>query len=57
MDKILKKKYVLIIMILAVVCILAGTSYAYFTAMADSDDQIVDSGVLRLTYHTGKILL
>ena len=54
MKKILKKKYALIIMILAVVCILAGTSYAYFTAMADSDDQIVDSGVLRLTYHTGQ---
>ena len=31
-----------------------GTTYAYFTAMAVSDEQVVKSGTLELTYHTGK---
>ncbi len=54
MDKILKRKYIWGILILAIICITIGTSYAYFTAVANSEEQVVQSGVLELTYLTGK---
>ncbi len=45
------------LLIIAGTLILMGGSYAYFTAMATSDEQTVQSGTLELTYQTGKDIL
>ena len=42
------------LLIIAGTLILMGTTYAYFTAMATSNEQKVQSGTLVLTYSTGK---
>ena len=46
----------LIVSLLIVVgtLILMGATYAYFTATATSNEQVVESGTLQLTYLTGK---
>ena len=48
------KKLLLVVTIMGVFLVLFGVSYAYFTAMATSDEQVVKSGTLVLTYSTGK---
>ena len=40
--------------IVGLALIITGTSYAYFTATATSNEQVVESGTLRLTYETGQ---
>ena len=49
-------KPTLIVSLLIVVgtLILMGATYAYFTATATSNEQVVESGTLQLTYHTGQ---
>ena len=42
------------LMVIALVLVVTGVSYAYFTAMATSNEQIAESGILQLTYVTGK---
>ena len=49
-----KKVLLLVVTIMGVFLVLFGVSYAYFTAIAVSDEQVVKSGTLVLTYHTGK---
>ena len=49
-----KKVLLLVVTIMGVFLVLFGVSYAYFTAMATSSEQKVESGTLVLTYHTGK---
>ncbi len=49
-----RKKYVFVVVLLAIALIVTGVSYAYFTAVATSNEQVVKSGTLELTYHTGK---
>ena len=49
-----RKTLIVSLLIIAGTLILMGTTYAYFTAMAVSDEQVVKSGTLELTYHTGK---
>ena len=49
-----KKSIAFLIALLGIVFITSGVSYAYFTALAVSDEQVVKSGILELTYHTGK---
>ena len=49
-----KKSIAFLIVLLGIVFITSGVSYAYFTAMATSNEQVVKSGTLELTYHTGK---
>ena len=48
------KAIVFLIVLLGVLFIVSGVSYAYFTAMATSNEQVVKSGALELTYHTGQ---
>ena len=53
-----RKQYFLITIILLIIILLViGVSYAYFTAIANSEEQVVKSGVLELTYHTGQDIL
>ena len=52
-----KKYFLLIIMLLGVTLVVTGVSYAYFTAIANSDEQVVKSGVLELTYQTEQNIL
>ena len=57
MKKILenKRKAIgIIAIIVGLALIITGTSYAYFTATATSNEQVVESGTLRLTYETGQ---
>ena len=42
------------LLIVVATLILMGTTYAYFTAMATSEEQVVQSGVLELIYTTGQ---
>ncbi len=50
-----RKRYFLIVLILlGIVFLVTGLSYAYFIAAANSEEQVVKSGVLELTYHTGQ---
>ena len=49
-----RKTLIVSLLIIAGTLILMGTTYAYFTAIAVSDEQVVKSGTLELTYHTGK---
>ena len=42
------------LMVIALVLVVTGVSYAYFTAIATSNEQITESGILQLTYVTGK---
>ena len=49
-----RKTLIVSLLIIAGTLILMGTTYAYFTALAVSDEQVVKSGTLELTYHTGK---
>lgn len=42
------------IFILCAVLLISGLSYAYFVATANSNEQVVTSGVLELTYETGQ---
>ena len=49
-----KPTLIVSMLIIAGTLILMGASYAYFTAMATSDEQTVQSGTLELTYVTGK---
>ena len=49
-----KKSIAFLIVLLGIVFITSGVSYAYFTAIATSNEQVVKSGTLELTYHTGK---
>ena len=49
-----KKTLIVCLLIVAVTLILMGASYAYFTAIGTSNEQVVQSGVLELTYLTGK---
>ena len=48
------KVIVLLFLIVAILLIMVGISYAYFTAVASSNDQVVEVGTLKLTYHTGQ---
>ena len=52
-----KKKIIVCVLIIVGVLALIGISYAYFTALENSDEQIVKSGVLSLTYTNGKNIL
>ena len=49
-----RKTLIVSLLIIAGTLILMGTTYAYFTAMATSSEQKVQSGTLVLTYSTGK---
>ena len=49
-----RKTLIVSLLIIAGTFILTGVSYAYFTALVVSDEQVVKSGTLELTYHTGK---
>ena len=49
-----KKVLLLVVTIMGAFLVLFGVSYAYFTAMATSDEQKVQSGVLSLTYDSGQ---
>ena len=49
-----RKILIVSLLIIAGALILMGGSYAYFTAMATSNKQTVQSGTLELTYVTGK---
>ena len=49
-----KPTLIVSLLIIAGTLILMGTTYAYFTAMATSNEQKVQSGTLVLTYSTGK---
>lgn len=49
-----KPTLIVSMLIIAGTLILMGTTYAYFTAMATSNEQTVQSGTLELTYVTGK---
>ena len=49
-----RKTLIVSLLIIAGTLILMGTTYAYFTAMATSDEQKVQSGVLSLTYDSGQ---
>ena len=49
-----KPTLIVSLLIIAGTLILMGTTYAYFTAIATSDEQTVQSGVLELTYLTGQ---
>ena len=49
-----RKTLIVSLLIIAGTLILMGTTYAYFTAMATSNEQKVQSGTLVLTYSTGK---
>ena len=48
------KVIVLLVFTIAILLIMVGISYAYFTAVASSNDQVVEVGTLKLTYHTGQ---
>ncbi len=50
----MKKTIYISLMIIATVFVVGGLSYAYFTAIATSDEQVTESGTLRLTYLTGQ---
>ena len=47
-----RKTLIVSLLIISGTLILMGTSYGYFTAMATSNEQVVKSGTLELTYHT-----
>lgn len=49
-----RRTLIVSILIIAGTLILMGVSYAYFTAVATSDAQKVQSGVLELTYESGQ---
>lgn len=49
-----RKTLIVSLLIIAGTLILMGTTYAYFTAMATSNEQKVQSGVLSLTYDSGQ---
>ena len=49
-----RKALSIIAIIVGLALIITGTSYAYFTATATSNEQVVESGTLRLTYETGQ---
>ena len=49
-----KQSKLFLIVLVAIVLIVTGVSYAYFTAMDTSEEQVVQSGVLELTYTTGQ---
>ena len=49
-----RKALSMIAIIVGLALIITGTSYAYFTATATSNEQVVESGTLRLTYETGQ---
>ncbi len=49
-----RKRVILLLLILGILLIGIGVSYAYFTAVATSKEQVVKSGILELTYHTGQ---
>ncbi len=49
-----RKTLIVSLLIIAGTLILMGGSHAYFTAMATSDEQTVQSGTLELTYLTGQ---
>ena len=49
-----RKTLIVSLLIIAGALIVMGTTYAYFTAMATSDEQTVQSGTLELTYLTGQ---
>lgn len=49
-----RKAIGIIAIIVGLVLIITGTSYAYFTATATSNEQITESGTLQLTYLTGQ---
>ena len=48
------KVIVLLVFTIAILLIMVGISYAYFTAVASSNDQVVEVGTLKLTYYTGQ---
>ena len=52
-----RKTLIVCLLIVAVTLILMGASYAYFTAIANSEEQVVQSGVLSLTYTNGQNIL
>lgn len=49
-----RKTLIVSLLIVAGTLILMGGSYAYFTTTATSNEQVVESGTLQLTYLTGK---
>ena len=49
-----KPTLIVSLLIVAGTLILMGANYAYFTAIANSEEQVVQSGVLELTYLTGQ---
>ena len=56
MKKILKNRHavLLLLVITGFMFVLIGGSYAYFGAVASSEEQVVTSGSLELVYHTGQ---
>ena len=52
-----KKTMLFVIVIMGAFLVLVGVSYAYFVAFVTSDEQEIQSGVLELTYNTGKDIL
>lgn len=55
MEKIESKRIMLYsVLIMGIVLVVVGVSYAYFTAMANSNEQIVNSGTLEIAYQNTK---
>ena len=49
-----RKIICIILLVVALIVITSGLSYAYFTAIGTSNEQVVESGILKLTYSTGQ---
>lgn len=55
MEKIESKRIMLYsVLIMGIVLVVVGVSYAYFTAMTNSNEQIVNSGTLEIAYQNTK---
>ena len=55
MEKLESKKIMLYsVLVMGIVLVLVGVSYAYFTNVVHSELQVITSGVLELTYETGQ---
>ena len=52
-----KPTLIVSLLIIAGTLILMGTTYAYFTAIATSNEQAAESGTLELTYLTNQNIL
>ncbi len=55
MEKVESKKVLLYsVIVMTIILVVVGVSYAYFSATANSNEQVVQSGVLEITYQNGQ---